>query len=182
MAKHQFIVTGPSTAGKSTFSHELVKKFYVQHIQVDPIIDAFQAVYPQLGITHQALDLSAHLEVCQKFKPFAFKMLYELDVDDFVLEGFRLPLEDIHDKYPHLQYFVFGFPDTTPEERVATCRKYDVQNWTNYMSDEELFGVMKFLIEESKRLQEICAKRGIPYFNTVPDYRATLDEALAMAK
>ncbi len=182
VTNHQFIVTGPSTAGKSTFSYELIKKFHVQHIQIDPIIDAFQAVFPELGITHDALDHESHVVACQKFKPFAFKMLDELDMDDFVLEGFRLPLEDIHDKYPHLQYFVFGFSDTSPEERLATCRKCDVGNWTNYESDESLLKIFDFLIDESKQLEEICTKRDIPYFNTVPDYRGQIEAALSIAK
>jgi hypothetical protein len=179
---HQFVVTGASTAGKSTFSHELIKRYYVQHICIDPIVDAFQAVFPELGITHDAPDFKSHLEVCQKFKPFVFKMLDELDVDDFVLEGFRLPLEDIHAKYPQLQYFVFGFPNSTVEERLAACRKHDVDNWTNIMSDEELRDSMAFLIEESKRLQGVCERLKIPFFDTSKEYWPQIERALEMTR
>lgn len=182
MKRHQFIVTGASTAGKSTFSHELIKKFTMQHICIDPIIDAFQSVFPQLGITHEAPDLKRHLEVCAKFKPFVFRMIDELQNDDFVLEGFRLPLEDIHDTYPHLQYFVFGFSNATAEERLAVCREHDTNNWTNDASDDDLRNIMRFLIEESKRLEEICAKRNIPYFDTNKDYWPQINKALSLAK
>jgi hypothetical protein len=97
-------------------------------------------------------------------------MLDELDVEDFVLEGFRLPLESIYDRYPQLQYFVFGFPNATVEERLEACRKHDISNWTNFMPDDELRNSMVFLIEESKRLQGICEKLDIPFFDTSKEY------------
>jgi hypothetical protein len=177
---HQFVVTGASTAGKSTFSHELVKKYYVQHICIDPIVDAFQTVFPELGITHNAPDLQSHFAVCRKFKPFVSKMLDELKADDFVLEGFRLPLDDMREKYPHLQYFVFAFPTATVEERLAACRKHDVDSWTNLMSDDELRASMTFLIEESKRLEEMCARLDIPFFDTGKEYWPQIERALTL--
>lgn len=179
---HQFIVTGASTAGKSTFSHELVKKYFVQHICIDPIIEGFEDVFPELGITHKAPTLEAHIEVCQKFKPFISRMIEGLDVDDFVIEGFRLPLEDLHAKYPHLQYFVFGYPTATPEEKLAKCREVDVTNWTNEMTDEELLKEFAFQIEESKRLQEVCSKLGIPFFDTSEEYWENIQAALKLTK
>ncbi len=179
---HQFIITGVPTAGKSTFSHELVKKYFVQHICIDPIIEGFEDVFPQLGITHKAPTLEEHIEVCQKFKPFVFRMIDGLDVDEFVIEGFRLPLEDLHEKYPHLQYFVFGYPNATPQERLARVREFDVSNWTNDMTDEELLKEFKFLIEESRRLQNICEKRNISFFDTSKEYWPQIENALKMTK
>lgn len=179
---HQFIVAGASTAGKSTFSHELIKKYFVQHFCIDPIIEGFEDVFPQLGITHNALTHKEHLQVCQKFKPFVFRMIDGMDVDNFVIEGFRLPLEDLYSKYPHLQYFIFGFPNATPQERLARCREFDVTNWTNEMTDEELLKSFEFLIEESKYLHATCAKLGIPFFDTSKEYwsiiRSALDQTL----
>lgn len=182
MSKHQFIVTGAPTAGKSTFSHELIKKYYVQHIQIDPLLDAFQAVFPELGITHDANTHDTHVASCQAFKPFVSKMIEELDVDDFVIEGFRLPLADLHDKYPHLQYLAFGYPSDTPEARLARVRQYDVDNWTNSMEDDELIEVFKFLIDESQRLEVLCKERNIPFFDTTNDYHGSIQKALLLTR
>lgn len=182
MGFHQFIVTGAATAGKSTFSHELIKKYFVQHICIDPILDAFQTVFPELGITHEANDHEKHVASCAAFKPFVSKMIEELDMDDFVIEGFRLPLADLHDKYPHLQYFAFGFPTDTPESRLARVRKYDQGNWTNAMEDDELKEVFKFLIDESQRLEILCKERNIPFFDTTHDYEGSLQKALTLTR
>ena len=40
----RFIVSGTPTGGKSTFSNELVKRYFVKHICIDPIIEAFEDV------------------------------------------------------------------------------------------------------------------------------------------
>ena len=179
---HQCIVAGASTAGKSAFAHELIKKYLVQHICIDPIVDAFQSVFPELGITHDAPDLESHRAVCEKFRPFVFEMINQLDEDDFVIEGFRLPLEEIHGAYPHLQYFVFGYPTATPEQKVAEARAYHGYHWSNDLSDAELITSFAFSIAESQRLKEVCSKRGIPFFDTTKDYRSSIDAALALTK
>ncbi|MEK7530559.1 MAG: hypothetical protein AAB573_01725 [Patescibacteria group bacterium] len=179
---HQFIVAGTPTAGKSTFSHKLIEKYFVQHICIDPIIEGFEDVFPELGITHNANTHEAHVEVCQKFRPFVSRMIDGLDVDNFVIEGFRLPIADLHDKYPHLQYFAFGYPSDTPESRLALCRKHDTDNWTNEETDEELLKTFTFLIDESKRLEEVCKERNIPFFDTTQDYWGSIDAALHSAK
>lgn len=177
----QFIVTGVSTAGKSTFSHELVKRYYLQHICIDPIIEGFEDVFPELGITHEASNAEKHIEVCQKFKPFVSRMIEGLQADDFVIEGFRLPLEDLKEKYPNLQYFVLAFPNTTPQKRLEQCRKFDVVNWTTELNDEELLSVFEFLIEESKRMEKMCQQLGVPFFDTGDLYWESIQKALLMA-
>lgn len=179
---HQFLVAGVPTAGKTTFSHELIKKYHVQHIGIDPIIEGFEDVFPELGITHKAPTLEEHIQVCQKFKPFVSRMIAGLDVDDFIIEGFRLPLEDLYVAYPQLQYFVFAYPAARAEERLARCREFGTDNWTNEMSDEELLKEFAFLIEESKRLEQLCARLRIPFFDTSLDYWGSIEKALDLAK
>ncbi len=179
---HQFIVAGVPTAGKSTFSRELIKKYFVQHICIDPIIEGFEDVFPQLGITHDADNLNDHLKVCQNFKPFLFRMIESLKHDDFVFDGFRLPFEDLHATYPHLQYFVFGYPNSTPQERLDCVRQFDLSNWTNEMSDTELLNTFEFFIEESKRLQRICQHLNIPFYDTGKDYLPNIEAALQITR
>ena len=177
----QFIVCGASTGGKSTFSHELLKRYHVQHLQIDPILEAFEDVFPQLGITHDANTHEKHLEVCQRFKPFLFRMIDGMDVDNFVIEGFRMPLADLQAKYGSThKIFVFGYPSVTPQEKVALCRTHDVDNWTNLMSDAELAKMFDFLIAESCHLLSECEDLGIPFFDTGKDYHGQINKALDM--
>lgn len=179
----QMIVTGASTGGKSTFSHELVKKFFVQHIQIDPIIEGFENAFPQLGITHKASDVRSHHEVCQKIKPFLFRMIDALENDDFVVEGFRISLKDTIEKYGNThQIFVFGYPESTPDQKISQCRKYDITNWTNDMTDEELRKEMIFLIEESKRMRDICHSYSLPFWDTSTQYWETIQKALSSVR
>ncbi|MDO8601513.1 MAG: hypothetical protein Q7R62_00060 [bacterium] len=186
MSTHrQILVTGVPTAGKTAFCHELVKKFFVQHIQTDPIVTAFQDVFPQLGITHKAgsQDLTGHLAVCEKFRPFLFRWIDDLQKNDFVIEGFRMPAEEIIKRYgPTHQIFVFGYPNASPEECVARCREFDKNNWTNGVSDEDLKNEFVYLIEESRRLEELCKEYKVPFINTGEDYSGAIQKALSMVR
>ena len=175
----QFIVCGGATGGKTTFSHELLKRYHVQHIQIDPILEAFEDVFPELGITHNANTHEKHLEVCQRFKPFLFRMIDGMDGDNFVIEGFRMPLADLHATYGSTHgIYVFGYPNSMPQEKLAFCRKHDVGNWTNMMDDEELSTTFEFLIAESRYLREECLRLSIPFFDTGLDYRGEINRAL----
>jgi tRNA uridine 5-carbamoylmethylation protein Kti12 len=182
-AHREIIVAGAPTGGKSTFSHELVKKFYVQHVQIDPIIEGFEDVFPELGITHKALTLEAHREVCEKFRPFLLRVIDGLQDSDFVIEGFRMPVEALVDRYAAThQIFVFGFPSTTPEDRLELCRQFDVTNWTNDLTDEALKKTFTFLIEESRRLESLCKDRGIVFVDTSSEYWPAINAAVDCVK
>jgi hypothetical protein len=177
----QFIVCGASAGGKTAFSYELLKRYHVQHIQIDPILEAFEDVFPELGITHDANTHEKHNEVCQNFKPFLFRMIDGMRVNHFVIEGFRMPLVDLHAQYGATHgIYVFGYPNITPKEKVALCRKHDLGNWTSFMDDEELAATFEFLIAESGYLQEKCATLNIPFFDTGQDYYGEINRALRM--
>jgi len=109
-------------------------------------------------------------------------MIEGLKHDNFAIDGFRLPLADLKEKFPHLQYFVFGFPNTTAQNQLERCRKFDTENWTNEMTNEELLPVFNFLISESQELEKICREKDIPFFDTGDDYHAKIKQALALTK
>lgn len=180
--KRQIVVGGTATAGKSTFSHELVKRYSIQHICIDPIIEGFEDVFPELGISHSAKTHKEQEDACQKFRPFITSVMHHLDVEDFVIEGFKLPIEDLHVNFPHVQFFLFGYPNTTPAKKVAACRKFDVHNWTNEESDESLYAWFEFLIEESKYIEEVSHKTGIPFIDTSYEFNERIQYALSLVK
>ena len=179
----QIIVAGASTSGKTTFATELVRRYFLQHIQIDPIIDAFESVFPEHGITHHAPTVTEHQQVCAHFEPFVVKMIESLPYTPFVIEGFRMPIEALYDRFgTSHQLFVFGFPNATPTDKVLACRDIDVVNWTTGMSDSVLEDVFAFMIEESKREEAICAKHNIPFIDTSSAYWAGIARALTLVR
>lgn len=174
----QYIVMGAPTSGKSRFASGLVQMHGVEHVGVDALIEAFEDVCPELGITHRAFGTSAHEEVCGRFGPFAARVAEGLRTTSFVLEGFRLPIEFMAASCPWTKAIVFGFPHATPAEKVQACRLYDTDNWTNEMTDGELGRWFGFFIEQSVRDAKACSRLGIPFYDTSTDYEGTLGRAL----
>ena len=180
--KKQLIVCGASTGGKTTFSCEMAQRYGLTHMPIDPIIEGFEDVFPHLRITHNANTHERHIEVCQSFKPFLFRMISGLRDYDFVVEGFRIPLADLVETFGHDHgVYVFGFPRIEPKTKLKLCRKYDLENWTTFMTDEDLLLVLQFLIEESRFLESECVRLGVPFFDTGEDYDAELERALVTA-
>lgn len=182
----QIIVTGVPTSGKTAFSKELVKKFSLQHIQTDRLVTAFERALPQLGITHKAgsQNLAGHLAVCEKFKPFLFELIDDFKNNDFVVEGFRMPAEDLMKRYGSThQVFVFGYPSATAEERVALCRKFDKDNWTNGVKDDAaLLKEFAYLIEESRRLEALSKQYNVTFVDVSAGRAQALERALSLVK
>jgi hypothetical protein len=184
--RRQIIVTGVPTSGKTAFSKELAEKFSLQHIQTDRLVTAFERAFPELGITHKAgsQNLAGHLAVCEKFRPFLFELIDDFKNSDFVIEGFRMPAEDLMKRYGSThQLFVFGYPSSTPEERVALCRKFDTDNWTNGVADDAaLLKEFAYLIEESRRLEALCKKYSVTFIDVSAGRAEALVKALGMVQ
>lgn len=174
----QIVVTGVPTAGKTKFSSTLAKRDKMQHIGIDPIITALTRSFPSLGIGHGGLTYAVHAEKKKRTEPFFAELLHALRTDHFVLDGYMFPLEEMCAKFPSIQYIVFAYPNATPEQELALCRQYDVYNWTVDHSDAELLQMFSFYIEESKRLQQFCAEKGIRFYDTSYAYTEVITAAL----
>ncbi len=182
--KYRIIVTGVPTSGKSTFARELTKKCNLEHFQIDVVIQAFQEIFPKLGIKH-VQTIKEQRAVSKKFKKFLFSTVDALDSKrgNFIIEGFQIPLSDTFRKYNKThQFFVFGFPNATPEERIITSRKYDPENWTSDFTDKQLHKIFSFLIQESKNLQKTCKRLHIPFIDTSENYPEAIRKAVKMLK
>jgi hypothetical protein len=112
-------------------------------------------------------------------------MIESMTEADFVIEGFRMPLQSLFQRFhgEDIQWFAFGFPRTTVETKFKSIRKFDGENnWTGEESDASLKKTIAFLIRESRFLEKQCGKLGIPFFDTGKDYWKGIEEAMGRVK
>jgi hypothetical protein len=180
--RRQILVLGASLAGKSTFARILVERYHLLCVPVDPVIEAFESVFPEHGITHAATDHKSHIKVCGAFSPFLFKMIDGLMEEyDHVVEGFRMDPDRLSKRYGKThQIFAFGYPGISVEEKFNIVRKHDKDNWTNPESDASLKKTLHFLINESRWLERRCRILKIPYFDTGVDFWKGIEKALSL--
>jgi broad-specificity NMP kinase len=70
MNAKKIIVCGVPRAGKTTLARKLAHQLHVPHIVCDPIITAFHAMFPHLGIRHTNKSYEIEPSVSRAFTQF----------------------------------------------------------------------------------------------------------------
>lgn len=178
------IIGGTVRSGKSTLANKIAKKFNYSLCESDTIVNAFDEVFPELGIVHNKPESAR-----EKYKPFLFEILngfYRslkyLEIVTIFPGAQFLPRHIA--EYPKLDKYIvifLGINDCTPEELVKKFRKWDKpSDWTFKESDEKLLKHAEKIINESIKLEIECKKYGFYYFNTFHDREKTFDEVLKL--
>ena len=64
------IIGGTVRSGKTTLSNLIRERFGYSKVESDTIVNAFDEVFPEMGITHRNADLAR-----KKYEPFLFEIL-----------------------------------------------------------------------------------------------------------
>lgn len=167
------IIGGTVRSGKTTLANLLREKFGYSKVESDTIVNAFDKVYPEFGITHRNPDLAR-----EKYQPFLFEILngfcrdlkYGGNITVFPGAQF-LPVNlSTYSKMNKYIVVFLGVNANTPEELLTKIREQDTENdWTLKKDDEWMLRFCKNIIEESEKLKADCETYGFYYFNTFND-------------
>lgn len=178
------LIGGTVRAGKSTLANLIRNKFKYSLVESDTIVNAFDVVFPELGITHKKAEITR-----ERYKPFLFEILngfcrdlkYNQNVT--VFPGAQFLPEQINE-YPKKDKYIvifLGISDASPQELMAKIREMDTaSDWTNKRSDEQLLNNCKNIIKESINLKNDCEKFGFYYFDTFNNRSKTLNKIVEM--
>lgn len=180
------IIFGCPRAGKTSLAKMLNEELKYNIISIDSIVTAFQAVFPEMGITHHApID-----EKSKKFSPFLYeyfkRAIWEYTDRKFVLEGWH-NLPDYFMPFINKEEFVIvclGYPNADEEEMFKKIRENDTEHDnTKNTSDEKLKKLIHdSKIEKSKILKQQSIKWGIPFFETDKDRQEQLKNVFKYIK
>jgi len=134
------ILIGPPKSGKTVFARRLASKCKLAHLSLDALIDAFENIFPEHGITH---DGPSTAQICANAKPFVEHWLerqlhYRIP---FLLEGFHLDLESLHQRFSEraVRIVCIGYPSMLGVDKVTLTRKFSVKpDWTDRISDDKM--------------------------------------------
>ena len=173
------IIGGCVRAGKTTLANVITKRFGYSKVESDTIVNAFDKVFPEFGITHKEPEKAR-----VKYEPFLFEVLngfckdlkYANNVT--VFPGSQYLPENLS-RYEKLDKYIvifLGINADSPEELLKTIREKDSEfDWTYKKTDEWLLRFCKKIIDESNQLKEDCQKYGFYYFNTYSNREEVLN-------
>ncbi|MBO5910238.1 MAG: hypothetical protein J6Q15_01880 [Clostridia bacterium] len=173
------IIGGTVRAGKTTLANLLRQRFGYSKVESDTIVNAFDTVYPDFGITHKKPELAR-----AKYQPFLFEVLngfcrdlkYANNVTVFPGAQFLPYNISRYEKLDKYIVIFLGFDNINPEDLLAEIRKNDTENdWTHTKTDEWMLKFCKNIINESELIKADCEKYGFYYFNTYHNRNAVLD-------
>lgn len=174
------IIGGTTRAGKTTLANLIVGKLKYSKCESDTIVNAFDKVFPELGITHKGGEKAKAV-----YKPFLYEILNGFCRDlkyggiVTVFPGAQFSPETI-DNYPKKDKYIVIFLGVNAEspkalfDKIRSCD--DASDWTQKKSDEWLVKYCEELIEKSDKLQKDCERFGFYYYNTFYDRDGVLNE------
>lgn len=164
------IIGGTVRSGKTTLANLLRDKFGYSKVESDTIVNAFDKVFPTLGITHKKAE-----EARINYEPFLFEILngFRRDLkftnNITIFPGSQFLPENLakYDKIEDCIVIFLGFDGISEYDLLKSIRANDSENdWTFKKDDEWLLRLCKNIILESDKLKIDCEKYGFYYFNT----------------
>lgn len=180
------LIGGTVRAGKTTLANMVRRKFKYSKCESDTIVNAFDKVYPEFGITHRDAKLAR-----ERYEPFLFEVLNGFCRDlkyggnVTVFPGSQFLPENIsrYEKQDRYIVIFLGVEAESPEILLHKIRECDTENdWTHKKDDEWMLRFCKNLIQESKNLKEQCEKYGFLYYNTFENREKVLKGILKVIK
>lgn len=180
--KH-IIIAGVPRSGKTTACSLLANSNQYQHLCMDALVDSFETVFPELGITTYTKNPDTMIqEMSEKLAPFINSLVTRNNYDKLnyklAIDLLELVPKDYYNKIDKnfADVYFFGTPDLTPEENFEKIRKFDTEDdYTYYLSDKNLKERCIRFYHISQYLQAECQKYGLPFINTSHNREEVID-------
>lgn len=180
----KYIICGVSRAWKTTLARWLAAKYWCSYIPCDPLVTAFQQLYPDLGITHNIANDDAHYdEVCIKFTTFLIAYIRDWldeELDSYILESFHINIPMLQQALGETHtIIVVWYPTIDPAEKFAITKQYDTTGRRGEMPDEEIKDDIGRFIHLSQKFQETAKEWWVMFVDTSAEYTSTIETALS---
>ena len=177
------LIIGAPRCGKTSLSRKIAKELGYSVISLDDIVSGFGA-YKEIGIGHDLDDY----EVSKKFTKFLKIYLKELSENSNFYSGIKVVIEGTHVDLDELlpfdnieNYEIIGltYNNLTKDDIYNNIKKYDTEDeWTYYLSDEELYGNMNFFLERNKFFNDMFKRNNIKCYDTGENREKTFEEII----
>ncbi len=163
-----YILTGVAKSGKSLVTKKVIETMRIPVIQTDHIMMMLHKANPSLGLNIDASDSS----VARFLEPY-LEALIETMIEnkrDYVMEGVHFLTSFSHrllEKFPQdirVLYLVYAHADPIKKAHELLEHAHNMENpWFLSMKGEDYHHLVRYLVDESKRLEQECMLYHLPF-------------------
>lgn len=175
-----YILAGIAKSGKTTIAKEFNKRFNIPYFSTDYIMMMLNRGNPSLMIDPEEGDPI----VAKKLEPYVYGMLKTMieNKGEYLIEGVHFNPDfsaKLIKEFPNdIKIVYLGFKDTSVVMKIFELNKYkeELENaWYKSFSDEEMVEFISQLIDDSKRVYEMCKSYNLEYIE-VFDLNSQINE------
>lgn len=177
-----YILTGVAKSGKSLVTKHIIEEKRLPVIQTDHIMMMLYKGNPKLGLDIHASDSS----VARFLEPY-MEALIETMIEnkrDYVIEGVHFLTSFSHRlmmRYPkdiRIVYLVYATVDPIKKAHELLEHAHDMENpWFLSMKGDAFHHLVKYLVDESQRLEKECKDYSIPLIE-ITHIKQQIDEII----
>lgn len=175
---YRAVILGVPRSGKSRLAAHLAERLNLNHYAVDSLVSAFGEVFPEVGVGRQFEDSAS----ATSLEPFLLRWVCHLDYEriGYVLEGYHITVMTAAALAEQgLRVAVLGLEPGATEQKCREIRAFSRKgDWSEGLSDSDLFDLVVRYQAESAKLRDECADHGLAYFGMGCGAEADWDSAL----
>jgi hypothetical protein len=180
-----FLVAGPTQAGKTILSRRLVKERGYSRIPGDAVVLAFEKTFPELGIGHERkLYGSTRKQFGRYLVQFMNALAWAEDAP-YVVDTFHVWPTDLAgiDRATTIVLFL-GYPEADPQEKMRRGKQYERERYGKEFgwladSPEAVSARFTLFIEMSRKIREECAACHFPFVDASHAFEEAISGAVA---
>lgn len=163
-----YILTGVAKSGKSLVTKHIIKHQHIPVIQTDHIMMMLHKANPSLGLNIDASDSS----VARFLEPYLDALIETMieNKRDYVIEGVHFLTSFSHrllKRYPkdvNVLYLLYAKMDPIKKAHELLEHAHEMENpWFLSMKGDAYHHLVRYLVDESKRLEQECIALDLPY-------------------
>lgn len=179
----KYIICGPSRAWKTTLARWLATKYWCSYIPCDPLVTAFQTLYPDSGITHNIANDDLHYdEVCKIFTTFLITYIQDWldeELDAYVLESFHIDIAMLQQAlWAEHTIIVIGYPNVDETQKFDYIRTHDKRERSIELPDEERKDDIRRFTHLSKKFQQTAQEQWVLFVDTSINHDEVVNNAI----
>jgi hypothetical protein len=175
-----YLIGGTARSGKTQVANSLRRNHAIAGIEADILIGMFHHGDPKRGIRYD----TKPRHNAELLMPFVEGLIHirRHNQAHYYFEGDALEPELLapFKHQNHIKIVFLGYPHIDIKHKLRNIRMFpsEENEWTQDLSDRELYELIGQFVDESQRINKACERYEIPFFDTSDNFKQQITQVL----